>query len=97
MDREQLAVFLRARREAVQPEDVGLTRGSRRRTTGLRREEVAALSGISSDYYTRIEQRRGPIPSAQVLAAIARGLHLTTRERNLRSEGAFAGRYQHDG
>ena len=55
MDRAQLADFLRTRREALQPEDVGLPRGSRRRTGGLRREEVAALIGMSADYYSRIE------------------------------------------
>lgn len=82
MDRERLGDFLRTRREAVQPEDVGLPRGPRRRTTGLRREEVAALSGVSADYYSRIEQSRGPVPSEQVLAAIAHGLHLTLEERD---------------
>ncbi|WP_348789300.1 helix-turn-helix transcriptional regulator [Leifsonia sp. NPDC080035] len=82
MDRNQLADFLRSRRDALRPEDVGLISGSRRRTPGLRREEVAALSGISVDYYNRIEQRRGPIPSEQVLAALARGLHLTLEERD---------------
>jgi len=82
MDRAQLADFLRTRREALQPEDVGLPRGSRRRTTGLRREEVAALSGMSTDYYGRIEQQRGPTPSEQMLAAIARGLHLSLDERD---------------
>jgi transcriptional regulator with XRE-family HTH domain len=82
MDRAGLAEFLRSRREALQPEDVGLSRGRRRRTPGLRREEVAALSGISTDYYTRIEQPRGPLPSEQVLGAIGRGLHLTLEERD---------------
>lgn len=82
MDRTQLAEFLRARRDALQPEDVGLHRGPRRRTGGLRREEVAQLSEISVDYYSRIEQVRGPVPSEQVLAAIARGLHLTLSERD---------------
>jgi transcriptional regulator with XRE-family HTH domain len=82
MDRAQLADFLRTRREALQPEDVGLPRGPRRRTGGLRREEVAALSGMSTDYYTRIEQQRGPQPSEQMLAAIARGLHLNLDERD---------------
>ena len=53
VDRSQLADFLRTRREALQPEDVGLPRGQRRRTGGLRREEVAALSGMSADYYSR--------------------------------------------
>ena len=71
MDRALLADFLRARREALQPEDVGLPRGSRRRTGGLRREEVAVLAGMSADYYSRIEQQRGPTPSEQVLAALA--------------------------
>jgi transcriptional regulator with XRE-family HTH domain len=82
MDRVYLAEFLRTRREALQPEDVGLSRGPRRRTGGLRREEVAALCGISADYYSRIEQRRGPHPSEQILAAIARGLHLSLDERD---------------
>jgi transcriptional regulator with XRE-family HTH domain len=82
VDRTQLADFLRTRREALQPEDVGLPRGPRRRTGGLRREEVAALSGMSTDYYTRIEQQRGPHPSEQMLAAIARGLHLSLDERD---------------
>jgi len=82
VDRAQLADFLRTRREALQPEDVGLPRGPRRRTGGLRREEVAALSGMSTDYYSRIEQQRGPQPSEQMLAAIARGLHLSLDERD---------------
>lgn len=82
VDREQLAHFLRTRREALQPEDVGLTRGPRRRTTGLRREEVATLSGMSVDYYSRLEQQRGPQPSEQMVSAIARGLHLSIDERD---------------
>ncbi|MDN4615866.1 helix-turn-helix transcriptional regulator [Leifsonia sp. F6_8S_P_1B] len=82
MDRTQLADFLRTRRNALRPEDVGLASGTRRRTPGLRREEVAALSGISVDYYNRIEQQRGPVPSEQVLAALARGLRLTLEERD---------------
>lgn len=82
MDRVELADFLRSRRQALQPEDVGLPRGQRRRTAGLRREEVAVLSEVSSDYYSRIEQQRGPVPSEQILAAIARGLHLTIDERD---------------
>ncbi|HWV86396.1 MAG TPA: helix-turn-helix transcriptional regulator [Capillimicrobium sp.] len=80
--REQLADFLRHRREALQPEDVGLARGSRRRTGGLRREEVALLASMSTDYYTRLEQRRGPQPSPAMLAAIARALRLTLAERD---------------
>ena len=82
MDRQQLADFLRTRRIALQPEDVGLPRGRRRRTGGLRREEVAALCDMSVDYYSRIEQQRGPHPSEQMLAAIARGLHLSLDERD---------------
>lgn len=82
MDRAQLADFLRTRREALQPEDVGLARGPRRRTGGLRREEVAALSGMSTDYVGRLEQARGPQPSTAMLAAMARGLRLTLAERD---------------
>ena len=82
MDRTQLADFLRRRRESLQPEDVGLRRGTRRRTAGLRREEVAGLCDMSVDYYSRLEQARGPQPSEQMLAAIARGLRLTLDERD---------------
>jgi hypothetical protein len=82
VDREQLADFLRTRRRALQPEDVGLARGPRRRTSGLRREEVALLAGMSTDYYTRLEQRRGPQPSPSMLAAIGRAMRLTIAERD---------------
>lgn len=82
IDRAGLAAFLRRRREALQPEDVGLPRGQRRRTRGLRREEVAALCHMSSDYYARIEGERGPQPSAQMIGAIAQGLHLSLDERD---------------
>lgn len=82
IDREHLAEFLRHRRESLQPEDVGLPRGERRRTAGLRREEVAALAHMSTDYYSRIERQRGPRPSAQMIASIAQGLHLTVEERD---------------
>ncbi|GIM91123.1 helix-turn-helix transcriptional regulator [Paractinoplanes toevensis] len=82
MDRARLADYLRTRREALQPEDVGLPRGPRRRTRGLRREEVAVLSDMSIDYYTRLEQPRGPQPSAQMLGALARGLRLSLEERD---------------
>lgn len=81
MDRRQLAEFLRHRRARTQPADVGLSEGRRRRTPGLRREEVAGLAGISVDYYTRLEQARGPRPSRQVLAALARALRLFDAER----------------
>lgn len=82
IDRAGLAAFLRHRREVLQPEDVGLPRGQRRRTTGLRREEVAALANMSTDYYSRLEQSRGPQPSAQMVASIAQGLHLSLDERD---------------
>ncbi|SNS89841.1 Helix-turn-helix domain-containing protein [Streptosporangium subroseum] len=82
MDRPRLADFLRTRREALQPEDVGLPRGRRRRTGGLRREEVAVLSDMSIDYYSRLEQQRGPHPSEQMLASLARGLRLSLEERD---------------
>lgn len=82
MDRPQLADFLRRHREALRPADVGLPDGVRRRTPGLRREEVAQLVGMSADYLTRLEQQRGPQPSEQMLTAIARGLRLTLDERD---------------
>ncbi|HEY2057456.1 MAG TPA: helix-turn-helix transcriptional regulator [Amycolatopsis sp.] len=81
MNRAELADFLRTRRQALQPEDVGLPRTRRRRAGGLRREEVAALSSMSTDYYSRIEQQRGPRPSEQLLTAIARALRLDPQER----------------
>jgi transcriptional regulator with XRE-family HTH domain len=71
-----LGEFLRARRERVRPEDVGLRGGGLRRVPGLRREEVALLAGISSDYYLRLEQGRDRNPSVQVLEALARVLRL---------------------
>ncbi|QFZ18640.1 helix-turn-helix transcriptional regulator [Saccharothrix syringae] len=82
IDRAGLAGFLRRRRESLQPEDVGLPRGQRRRTAGLRREEVAALCHISTDYYSRLEQERGPHPSEHMIASIAQGLHLSLDERD---------------
>ncbi|KAA9107994.1 helix-turn-helix transcriptional regulator [Microbacterium rhizomatis] len=82
IDRQGLAEFLRRRREALQPEDVGLTRGPRRRTEGLRREEVAALCHMSTDYYARLERGTGPLPSEQMVASIAQGLHLSIDERD---------------
>jgi transcriptional regulator with XRE-family HTH domain len=82
MDQTDLATFLRTRREALQPDDVGMPRGQRRRTPGLRREEIATLCGMSTDYYSRLERGRGPQPSEHMLAAIARGLRLTLDERD---------------
>jgi transcriptional regulator with XRE-family HTH domain len=71
-----LGDYLRARREQVRPEDVGLIPGARRRVPGLRRQELAMLAGISSDYYLRLEQGRDKNPSAQILDALARALQL---------------------
>ncbi|MEV6949334.1 helix-turn-helix transcriptional regulator [Streptomyces sp. NPDC051172] len=82
MNRAELADFLRRGRARLDPSDVGLTPGARRRTPGLRREEVAQLAGMSVDYYTRLEQSRGPRPSRQMLTALARALRLTDDERD---------------
>ncbi|WP_405737356.1 helix-turn-helix transcriptional regulator [Streptomyces sp. NBC_01537] len=82
MDRVGLADFLRRSRARLVPMDVGLTEGTRRRTPGLRREEVAQLAGMSVDYYTRLEQSRGPRPSRQILTALARALRLTDDTRD---------------
>jgi transcriptional regulator with XRE-family HTH domain len=82
LDRDGLAAFLRGWRESLQPEDVGLRRGARRRTAGLRREEVAELCDMSADYLARLERGSGSQPSQQMAAAIARGLRLTPDERD---------------
>src|SRR2546421_5784745 len=76
-----LAKFLRARREALTPTDVGLPDSGRRRTPGLRREEVATLAGVSIDYLIRLEQGRDTNPSPSVLASLAAALRLTDEER----------------
>jgi transcriptional regulator with XRE-family HTH domain len=81
-DAGALAAFLRHRREQLQPADVGLVPGARRRAPGLRRDEVAVLADMSTDYYERIEQGRGPRPSRAMLGAIARALRLTLDERD---------------
>lgn len=80
MDKHQLGAFLRNRRERLRPEDAGLPAGPRRRTPGLRREEVAVLAHISTEYYVRLEQGRAPRPSAEVLAGIASALRLSDAE-----------------
>ncbi|MGH3983947.1 MAG: helix-turn-helix domain-containing protein [Pseudonocardiaceae bacterium] len=67
MDRTELGATLKSWRARLAPGDVGLPAGTRRRTPGLRREEVAQLAGMSVDYLTRLEQGRGPRPSASVL------------------------------
>jgi transcriptional regulator with XRE-family HTH domain len=82
VNRAELADFLRRGRARLDPSDVGLAPGARRRTPGLRREEVASLAGMSVDYYTRLEQSRGPHPSRQMLTALARALRLTDDERD---------------
>ncbi|WP_433213405.1 helix-turn-helix transcriptional regulator [Dactylosporangium sp. CS-047395] len=82
MQRDQLADFLRRRREAIRPADVGIPDGPRRRTAGLRREEVARLAGMSVDYVVRLEQGRSSQPSTQLLAALARALRLSEDERD---------------
>jgi transcriptional regulator with XRE-family HTH domain len=81
LNRADLATFLRTRRHRLSPADVGLPAVGPRRTAGLRRQEVAQLAGMSVDYYIRLEQARGPRPSRQILAALARALLLTADER----------------
>ncbi|MES9521944.1 helix-turn-helix transcriptional regulator [Streptomyces capoamus] len=81
MHRELLAAFLRSRREMLSPEQLGLTPGPRRRTPGLRREEVAQLSGVSLTWYTWLEQGRDIRVSRQVLEALAQTLQLDPAER----------------
>ncbi|HEU5392576.1 MAG TPA: helix-turn-helix transcriptional regulator [Streptosporangiaceae bacterium] len=79
--RAGLAELLRTRRDRLTPADVGLPAGSRRRTAGLRREEVAQLAGVSATYYTFLEQGRDVRPSRQVVAALAGALRLSPAER----------------
>ncbi|MGF0316957.1 helix-turn-helix transcriptional regulator [Nocardia fluminea] len=81
MSDNELGLFLRTRREAVSPAEVGLPAGQRRRTPGLRRAEVAMLAGVSVEYLIRLEQGRDSHPSAQVLSALAETLRLSPRER----------------
>lgn len=81
MVRLELARFLRDRRGQLRPADVGLPSGPRRRTPGLRREEVAGLAHMSVEYYARLEQARGPRPSPRILRGIAGALRLTPAER----------------
>ncbi|TYC02109.1 helix-turn-helix domain-containing protein [Micromonospora sp. WP24] len=78
----ELGDFLRARREALRPADVGLPAGGRRRTPGLRREEVALLANLSVDYYERLEQSRSANPSEALLGSLARALRLSVDERD---------------
>ena len=80
--REELADFLRHRREVLKPEDQGLPNGGRRRTPGLRREEVAQLAGVGATWYTWLEQGRDVRASLEVLEALARALRLNQAERS---------------
>jgi transcriptional regulator with XRE-family HTH domain len=82
MQRTELADFLRRRRQAVRPAEAGLAEGPRRRTAGLRREEVAMLAGMSVDYVVRLEQGRSSQPSTQLIGALARALRLSDDERD---------------
>jgi transcriptional regulator with XRE-family HTH domain len=82
MDDRALGEFLRHRRQQLRPEDVGLPGGGRRRTPGLRREEVAALAAMSPDYYSRLEQGRVRTPSPAALAGLARAIRLTGDEQD---------------
>jgi transcriptional regulator with XRE-family HTH domain len=79
--RVELADFLRRRRESIKPEDIGLPNGGRRRTPGLRREEVAQLAGVGATWYTWLEQGRDVRASLDVLESISRALRLTSAER----------------
>ena len=88
-----LGDYLRARRERLLPEDVGLAATKRRRVVGLRREELATLAGISAAYYLRLEQGRATSPSTQVVDALARALRLDARSTQyLHDLAAPAGR-----
>jgi len=80
-DPAALGQLLRSRRERLAPADVGLPAGQRRRTAGLRREEVALLASLSTTYYTFLEQGRPVRPSAQVLDALASALRMSAAER----------------
>lgn len=82
IDRTGLADFMRRRREALHPADIGVWGGGRRRAVGLRRDEVAVQAQISTDYYSRLEQGRGANPSESVVAGIARALRLDADQRD---------------
>ena len=89
-----LGEYLRARRAQVQPEDVGLLAGPRRRVQGLRREELATLAGISLEYYLRLEQGRDTNPSPQILDALARALQLDIKGAEYLYQLASGGRVE---
>jgi transcriptional regulator with XRE-family HTH domain len=90
-DPQALGQLLRSRRERLAPADVGLPAGSRRRTAGLRREEVALLANVSTTYYTFLEQGRQVRPSAQVLDALAAALQMSVAERRYLLVLAYGG------
>ncbi|REE98267.1 helix-turn-helix domain-containing protein [Thermomonospora umbrina] len=83
MSTNELGAFLRSRRDAITPAQVGLPGGGRRRTPGLRRAELAAVAGISVEYLTRLEQGRDRHPSLQVITALAGALRLSPDDREL--------------
>lgn len=86
----ELGSFIRSRREALSPEEVGLPSGGRRRTPGLRRAELATIAGVSVDYLIRLEQGRDTHPSASVVAALADALRLAEEDRiHLKRLGAI--------
>lgn len=87
-DADTLAELLRAWRGRLLPEDVGMTSSGQRRTTGLRREELAQLAGVSVDYVMRLEQGRSRTPSAQIVASLARALQLDRTETDLIHQAA---------
>ncbi|MFJ5266327.1 helix-turn-helix transcriptional regulator [Streptomyces sp. NPDC088387] len=82
MNPSELGRFLRTRREALRPADVGLVAGGRRRALGLRRSEVALLADVSVDYYERLEQARNAHPSEAMVGSLARALRLSVDERD---------------
>src|ERR1700685_719796 len=90
-DPEALGQLLRSRRERLAPADVGLPAGNRRRTAGLRREEVALLANVSTTYYTFLEQGRPVRPSAQVLDALASALRMSAAEQRYLQVLAYGG------
>lgn len=97
MNVREVATFLRTRRERLQPAELGLASIGRRRTPGLRRDEVANLAGISTEYYTQLEQARGRQPSRAVLERIAKAIGLSRHERAVLFElaGMAAGYPEH--
>ena len=92
----EFASVLRSWRERVGPADVGMPAGAGRRAVGLRREELAALAGVSVDYIVRLEQGRASNPSSQLLGALAIALRLSDQERDHLYRAAGAARLWRD-